>query len=488
MNASARRLREHALLSLAFVCTRAALHALGLRFHLDLRWMFLADPFDLRERLLESVWYFHAFPPGMNLLTGLLLKLAPAHVGALASLVFKLSGLVLVNAFFRLCRVAGLSTRAAFLLALAFCLAPASLFFEQLYLYTYLVACLLCLACVLFHGACQRGSTRAWFWFFLVCCAIGWLRSTFHLLWFVGMILVSVLLNRERVRPILLGALGPALLLFALHAKNLALFGVFGSSSWLPSNLTQATVARLPPELRQEWQAQGKLSPFANISVFAPPSSYLEYFPNRDRESQAPELERLERPSVHAPNYNHWLLLEVNQRRLRDARVYLRERPFDYARTVFENVVQMFSPSTEWYPIQGAVSPHHEHRKVLGGYETVYNQLVHQTFAAPVGFYVLLPLVLFLALRRARGLSRSWSSAAAARGHLVYFCAAQIIFVVAVSSLATRGEASRFRYQIEAPIWLLTVFAVGSIRRRSGARAELSEGRSEREAEAQAAP
>ena len=72
-------LREHLMLSAIIVIGRAALHLAGLRFNLDLSWIFLSDLRDLRERLWETLYYAHSFPPGMNLLTGVILKVGGPH-------------------------------------------------------------------------------------------------------------------------------------------------------------------------------------------------------------------------------------------------------------------------------------------------------------------------------------------------------------------------------------------------------------------------
>jgi len=77
-----RTLRAHAWLNALFVISRAALVLAGLRFSFSLDWMWLSDPGDLRERWLETLWYFHAFPPGMNALTGVLLKIDEANAAA----------------------------------------------------------------------------------------------------------------------------------------------------------------------------------------------------------------------------------------------------------------------------------------------------------------------------------------------------------------------------------------------------------------------
>ena len=468
-----RMLGEHVLLSLAFALTRVVLALAGIGLYFSLDWMFLADPRDLRERLLETAYYFHAFPPGMNLLSGVLLKLSPDHPAWLAAGLLHLSGLVLVNSLFRLCRASGLSPAVAFALSFVFCLTPQAIYFENLYLYAQPIAALLCLSCALFLHASRRPTFARWLPFFVVCSAIGWLRSTFHLGWFVLMVVLAVVWHRRHARPILLSALAPGLLLAALYAKNLVVFGVFASSSYLGSNLTQPTVARMPDALRRSWVDQGKLSPYANLSVFSPTRNYLEFFPSARAGGDPPALERIERASG-AGNFNHRLFLEVNRRRMADARVYLRAFPFEYLKTVLESLVQTFAPSADWHPIKGRNNSHYEHRKILGGYERLYEGAVHRLFASPVGLYALLPLPIFFALRRALLLTRSRVAAIRAQGHAALLCAIQIAFVVGVSSLVTRGEASRYRYEVEALIWLLVALGVmaWAKRRRRRPRAE----------------
>jgi hypothetical protein len=64
------RHRHYLWLSVAFVASRVLLYELGLRFELILTWMFLSDPAQLSSELYSTLLYFHAFPPGMNVLTG----------------------------------------------------------------------------------------------------------------------------------------------------------------------------------------------------------------------------------------------------------------------------------------------------------------------------------------------------------------------------------------------------------------------------------
>jgi len=486
---SAPWIREHALVSAVFVITRAALHLAEIRFNLILNWMFLCDPADLRDRLFEAIYYGHAYPPGMNLLTGLLLKLGDSEVARVAHASFQLCGLVLANSLFYLLRASGTSVATAFAVSAAFTLVPPSIYFEHLYLWTYPVAALLCLAASLFHRAVSRPSFWPWFAFFLVCAALGWIRSTFHLAWFGGMVGLGVWVSdAPGRRRVLAAAAGPALLLLALYLKNLAVFGVFGASTSAPANLTTMTVKRLPDDVRDAWVREGKLSHFASVSVYAGPRQYLPYFQTIENPKWPPMLNMLERPSLASPNFNHWFFLEVNPRRRADALHCLWARPGDYVATALENLKRLFQPSTEWHPRDKTpASPHHQNRQVLGRYEALYNGVIHGFPVAPVGLYLLLPLAYAWALGRAKELVRSRDDpgkspagdAAAspagdpdttARGWLLYFCLVQIGFVVAASTLFSFAETSRYRYEVESLIWLVATLFVASLSGRIRAR------------------
>lgn len=456
------RLRDHALLLLAFLATRVALYAAGLRFHLDLRWMFLGDVTDLREHLLRTVFYFHAFAPGMNLITGVLLKLSPAHVAELAAALFWTFGGLLTACMFEILGRLGFSRRAAMLLALAFSLLPQTLYLEHLYLYTYLCAAVLCLISVLFHRALRRPSFAVWSALFFTAAALGWLYTAFHFVWFlaIGVIAVAAA-GRGARRRVLLAAIIPTLLLVGLYVKNYAVFGVFGATSWGAANLTLATTQQMRPSERNAWIAAGKLSPYAAVNVYSPPSAYLPFFPEQPR-FPWPGSNELERPSVKAGNFNHGLFLEVNRQRGKDAARYIRERPYDYLhRVVTQNLPALFHSTTHWHPNDRRPNhPHSAHRAVLGAYERLYDRLVHHWPSPGVGLYVFLPVLFAWGIGRAFVSLRAAAPQRRAAGALLGLCLFQITYVVAVSTMATFWEASRYRYSAEPFIWVLVALAL----------------------------
>lgn len=465
------RRRDYALLLIAFVASRVALYAAGLRFNLILDWMFLADLKDLEDRLLETVFYFHAFPPGMNLLTGWLLAISPAHIAGLAQAVFIASGLLMTSSLALLLRAVGVSRWTSLALALAFSLIPQSLYFENLYLYDYPVPSLLAFSAVLFHRAALATSFARWFWFFAVCAVLGWVRSALHLLWFLALLGFALAVARSAWRSVLAAAAGPLVLLLSLYVKNLVVFGVFDAQSQSGGNFTLITTHHMPRALRKQWVAEGKLSPFADMSFAAPPRNFLPYFPSEHNPAY-PHNEGLERPTQRAPNFNHWFFLSVNDKRRADARYCLSQRPWEYARNVLERALpQAFSPSTRWHPKTGTpASPHAQHRRVLGAWEDAYNRLVHEFPVRPYGLYVFLPPCLVWVLIQSCRRLRSGSGATRALGALTGSCAIQILYLVAITALLTYGENARYRYIVEPFIWVVVASMLVDLRGIVGAR------------------
>jgi hypothetical protein len=469
--APSNNLRVYGLLLLSYAVSRAVLYAAGLRFKLDLAWMFLADLPSLREHLLETVYYFHAFAPGMNLLTGVLLKLAPEHVAEGATLVFWAFGVLLLLSLFMLLEGLGVPRRASFAVALAFSLLPQTLYLENLYLYTYPCAALITAAAVAFQRALSSGKRRTWLSFFLLCSALGYLYTTFHLFWFCAMLGGSLAFaGRLQRRRVLRAAALPFALISALYLKNLAVFGVFGATSWAGANLTLVTTQIMQRDLRDRWIAEGKLSPFANLSAFALPRDYLPLLPKAERYPW-PGSNELWRPSVDSGNYNHGLFLEVNRARAKDAFYFIRHRPGDYVRSIFErNLRDFLSATTHWHPGDlHPKAPHAEHRRVLGGYERVYDLVVHG-FPAPVGLYVgLIPLWIWSLVRTIR-VYRTGGAERRSEAATLGFCVFQIFFIASVSCLFSSLESARYRYTVEPFIWALAAVAVGALCSSIGAR------------------
>ena len=457
--------REYALVALAFVLSRLLLYLAGLQFNFSLDWMWLSDPADLQNRLLQTIYYFHAFPPGMDLLSGILLKLGGTHAAVLAQFTFWFCGLVLVSSLYYLTRASGLSPRLSLVVALTFSLLPQAIYFEHLYLYEEPVAALLCLSVALFHAALSRQSWRLWLAFFSACAIIGVTRSTFHLVWFGAMIGAALWFNPVLPpRRVLMAATAPAAVLLALYVKNLIVFGTFAAFTYGPSSYAHVTVSNLPADVRAEWARDHKLSPYATLSPYAGPREYLRVFSGSPGREWPPQMTELDRPTVHAPNFNHWVILEANRQRNNDALFYLRTQPIEYGARALQGLKDLFTASTEWHPYTGTErSPHYQHRSVLGGYEAVVNRTVHSFPVSPVGLYVFLPIVMIWTARHAWQLSRASDQESWARAAMLWLCLFNVTYVVGISSAVTFLESSRYRYQVESLMWVMAALCVATV-------------------------
>jgi hypothetical protein len=277
-----------------------------------------------------------------------------------------------------------------------------------------------------------------------------------------------------RRRRVLLGALVPSCLIFSLYLKNFLVFGVFGATSWGGANLTLATTHRMANPLRARWIREGKLSPFAAVNVFAGPDQYLRFFP-RDVHFPWPGSNELSRPTVNAPNYNHGLFLEVNRRRREDSSYFIEARPGDYVGTVLgRNLPGIFGSSTRWHPSDHSpMGPHYQHRQVLGGYEQLYDLLVHRFPIPGVGLYVfLIPFCAWAAWSSWRSVRhrRTLDAIRRSQATLLGFSLLQVCFVVSASCLFTSQEASRYRYGVEPFIWALVAAGIAAARARLAVR------------------
>jgi hypothetical protein len=448
--------RDHLLLGAVLVLSRVALHLLGFRLYFSLDWMFLADPADLRERLMSTLRDFHAYPPLMNAVAGVALKLAGGAAAWCVTALYVGLGLVLASSLLALLQAFGVGRRASFATALSFGLTPPVVYMEHLFGDAMPSAALLALGAVLLHRAVLRGTTLAWAGFFGVLALLALLRGTFHLSWLAALLVLALAVSPQGGRAqVLRGALGPVLAVLAVYLKNLALFGFFGAASQA-SFLYHVTVRRMPAEERAALVHAGRLSPLATLDVYGSPRQYEPYFV-APPPGLPPVLGDFEKRSNGQPNFNHWFMLDASRVHRSDALAYVKERPRAYARTVVRSFVQFFGPTTRWHPHDATPrGPHHGHRALLGGWERLFEHVVHRVPWPGMGLYVLLPIPAWAALRRLGALWSRKGAGERARAAVLSFALFQIGFVASLSSLLSYTESSRYRFPVEALIWFLT--------------------------------
>src|SRR5215468_9919408 len=85
-----------------FACSTALYALLGVRFDADTTAMQFIEPALLTERLAESLWYYHATPPVLNLIVGIGMKGFGAHAAYFFSILFHVVGLLVALSVYTL--------------------------------------------------------------------------------------------------------------------------------------------------------------------------------------------------------------------------------------------------------------------------------------------------------------------------------------------------------------------------------------------------
>jgi len=407
-------------------------------------WQYL-DPFLLRQRLGQSLFYLHAQPPLFNLYLGLALK--TGHERAVFVATYLLSGLAVYVGTFVLMRRLSVSPVVAFALATCWATSPAFVAYEDWLFYTLPVAGLLVLAVLVFDRAARSGTARDGFAFAMVVFVLCAARSLYHLLYLVAALGWLALAWRRPLRALVAGAV-PLLLLVTLYAKNAVLFGHFAASTWTGMNLARLTTDALDQSERARLVAQGTLRPVSLVPAFSRPAAYPRAYFETVAGPRARAL-TWETKTTGTANFNHLGYVAISDDYLRDAAWVLRHRPGAYLRSVREAWEVYFrSPSDLRFL---GITNIDALRPATDAYDAVFfGRWAAGENAAPQ-YWLLrlgLPLVfaygLVCALGRAGGRELDRSQRIA-----VGFLCFNIAYVALVGNLLELGENNRFRFETD---------------------------------------
>lgn len=437
-----------------FLLSRIIFQLIGIQFVTTFDYMFWLDLDFLQHNLAESLWYAHAFPPVMNALLGIVLKIAPEHSEAILSLIYILLGGILTLTFTCLLDLFLRINRWIILgMATFFHLSPPFIYFENFLYYTFPSTLLLCVLTVLFYYAIKRKSYKWWLAFFTMCVLLGLLRATFHLVWLVMILGMVLLFEKGNRKTILKASIPPFSILLFFYLKNLIIFGFFGVSSWGGYNLSLNTLNRIPLEERQTMVNQDELSPIYGFHPYSAPAAYNSLY-DLSQKRGIPCLDQEVR-AVGRPNYNHWIYQQVSIIRMKDSWKYIQEHPTIYFQHVWFNAKQFLSPTTQWHPREPGFSPHAVNREIMGGYEKAYNTLLHGFPGQGIGLYFLFPfLLVFWGASSGIRLLRNKCKDASMDKWMFFICT-NCLFVYLASICLTFGEMARYRFLIEPYIILL---------------------------------
>jgi hypothetical protein len=252
------------------------------------------------------------------------------------------------------------------IVAAALAATPAALIYENWLFYEYPTAALLVLSAVALTAFLRRGSVALGVVFFSLVAAVVYVRSIFQVFWLLAALALLLLARRDLRRTTLLAVAPPLLAILLLVAKNAAVFGVLGTSSWWGMNLAQVVDSQVPQAERIQLVGEGKLSPVSAVDPFSPPRSYVRVVPP-PRPRGVPVLDRLAK-ARGAPNMNNEILVRVSRDYAGDSFRLIRRRPGAYARAIVEGGKLYLRPTTDYEGLN-------RNREKIGRYERLFNQV-----------------------------------------------------------------------------------------------------------------
>jgi hypothetical protein len=450
-----------------FITTRAVFYFCGGQFiykPIGFALQYL-DPRLLQHDLLQSLWYQHSQPPLFNLFLGLVLKLSPDPSITL-QLLFQTAGFLALLALYGLLKAVRLPSSAALLITILFMINPTVLLYEHLLYYTYIEGVLILLAAFgLLQWFCNRQTLWACaFWLILGC--LGGIRSLFHPIFFVALAAIfglSMFFKWSQKRQALvfcaasLVAIAPLCL---LGAKNYAVFGFFGTSSWDGMSLWTKACGYGPDELEQ----LHRKSVISSLAVQAELEAFRAL-------AQYPDGKKLMAIACHHPadcepfktngraNFNHAGYIVLSRQLWKDSLAVIRDDPGRFA---FQTLGSY--SLTLWYASDSVHALFKSNMEILAPLEAVYRYLYFGFLSVQnrhsdarmwlrTACVSLLFLVFYagtlMQVFRARG-GRDITIAG-----LCLFCMLIHAYTIAVSSIIEFGENNRFRFPVDGAFLVL---------------------------------
>ena len=340
----------HAVVVLAvlFITTRLFLFT-GFPFSMNFLeiGMQLLDPVQLKEHLLDALFYQHTQPPLFNAIVGEILKLVPDEGTALLvfAFLYSITGLLLVLGVYALAVNLGASRAWSLAAATVYTFWPPNIL-EQVFnhpppekwlsydypVMLFLLAMTLCMA--MFRNS---GKPRWLGGFLLLSVVIVWTRPFFHsILWFVPTMILAILAMRscqKAERPGLLAVASMALVLsLAPAVKNQILYGWFTDSSFQGMNIASRTLFLTPEMIKREVDRK-TVTPLALIPRFSEPEVYLDYY-GEDGLTGNVFLDRVDKSTGH-PNWNHFIMIRASREYGANTRALIKAHPVELVKTTF---------------------------------------------------------------------------------------------------------------------------------------------------------
>lgn len=465
-----------AIISL-FVASRALYAWLGLEFDATTlpTYMQFIDEELLKHRLLESLWYYHANPPLLNLLAGVGLKVSGEHAPLFFSAVFHLLGLLTAATVYTLTLRLSAARPAAISATGLMVFSPSFVLYENWLMYSFPAAALLTMSAWALYRYLETRRSGWCFAFFTILAALLLMRSLFHLAW---MVLIAALLAAclwERRRQVLMAAVLPVLVVALWYGKNYYYFGAFSGSTWMGLGLSNISTLVATREELQPLVDDGRLTPFALVSRY----QHMDrlFTSQQLPDTGIPVLDRVAK-SNGIYNFNNQQLIAINRYYTHDALMVIRTYPFSYVIGLSISNRLFFSPSNMNLYFSET------NRAAVKPMEQLFNPLLYGVSATPrwlkqphfgfketaflevntsVPLMVLWVLVLGYGYIQARRGVMSKDPHCQPRSIVIGFIVVTALYLYTVGTALELAENYRYRFNIEPLFLVLTATGATSL-------------------------
>jgi len=445
--------------ALSFVASRLFYIRAGLHFdNTPPRYYYqFIDPLLLRSRFLESLWYLHSQPPLFNFITGVLYQeFSPQS--RIYQLLFLFLGLLFTLVLYWLGLRLGIKPWFSALLAAWFMISPATVLYEDLYFYAYPIAFLLAFSALALSKFLETENLWWGFGFFSLIASLCLIWAIFHLFWMIAIIALVAIFYRNW-RKLAVVSLIPLLIVTGWYAKNLALFGSFGTSSWAGMNFSHVTFLSplTSPSVREELISQGKLTAYPVTEAFRPVEMYEDLLP-----VPAPRgIPVLDEPfkSTEAVNFNHVFYIELSKRMFAESIDFIRAHPAIYLDSVKQGLAIYFHSSSDYLLLKDKPTPGLESwwNRLFYGQLSSYNEdFTNRWKEDPryVGWFLLIAYVAALIYGVKVVVAREKTDPVFVA--VIAFMTFTILYFTVMANFLDLGENNRFRFTLD-PIVLLLV-------------------------------
>jgi len=348
----AKSIRSAIVLLIVFIISRVFLiNVFDLKFEYD--WIFqmwhFIDIELLKNKMLESIFYFHYQPPIFNFILGLIHKQNIIEPSFILRIIFYSFTYFIGLIIFLTSRRFTQKAVVPYILAFIFYLFPETIIYENWPIYTWSSSFLLVLGFYLLTLYKQSTKPAFLYLFFFSQLILILTRSAFHPIFFISWFCILLVIYWREKQTVIKSFLPSLIILLIVAFKNLYIFGFFGVGSGLGFSLYKIT----PKEINnQPVQNFVNVDPVFNVVPVKSITTYKYEKKNIPKKFQGISIlneefkstlgQFTEEFSVNLGNYHY---LEIAKKYQKNAIKIIKKFPKQYLKRVLRGSIMFFKPT-----------------------------------------------------------------------------------------------------------------------------------------------